>query len=153
MAAKRVRAGLTGLGDEKKCCGWAPIASASENESMRDWSLPEGPVSAKSLLGLASILGQCSGSAALSSRQASSPSSPSHCRTAAVLKSAFVPLVQGRRVLLRSQNLPLSRIDAKPSSDLAHTGPSTSRQGVTDSFFQGAVSDATRGVFSHLRLA
>ena len=97
MAAKRVRAGLTGLGDEKKCCGWAPIASASENESMRDWSLPEGPVSAKSLLGLASILGQCSGSAALSSRQASSPSSPSHCRTAAVLKSAFDALARMSR--------------------------------------------------------
>ena len=28
------------------------------------------------------------------------------------------------------------RIDAKPSSDLAHTGPSRSRQGVTDSFFE-----------------
>jgi hypothetical protein len=29
------------------------------------------------------------------------------------------------------------RIDAKPSSDLAHTGPSRSRQGLTDSFFLG----------------
>src|SRR6266511_5898018 len=28
------------------------------------------------------------------------------------------------------------RIDAKPSSDLAHTGPSRSRQGVTDSLLE-----------------
>jgi hypothetical protein len=29
------------------------------------------------------------------------------------------------------------RIDAKPSGDLAHTGPSRSRQSLTDSLFQG----------------
>jgi hypothetical protein len=43
----------------------------------------------------------------------------------------------GRRLLRTlGHGLP-PRIDAKPSSDLARTGPSMRRQGVTDSFFQG----------------
>ncbi len=65
MAVKRVRAAVTGLQDERNRLGWRPVASALENGR---WRLLEGPVFARSPLGLASILRQCSGSAALSSR-------------------------------------------------------------------------------------
>ena len=44
-------------GMRENASGGALIASALENESMRHWRLLDGPVYAKSLLGLASILG------------------------------------------------------------------------------------------------
>jgi hypothetical protein len=45
------------------------------------------------------------------------------------------------------------RIDAKPSSDLALSGPSRRRQGLTNSFSRaGALIGATRFVFTRLRV-
>jgi hypothetical protein len=56
---------LTRLPSELKRLGWPPIAPPWKNESERFWRLLEGPACARSPLGLASILAQCSGSAAL----------------------------------------------------------------------------------------
>jgi hypothetical protein len=52
------RTALTGVRDEGNRLGWRPIAPPWKSESVRLWRLLAGPVCARSLLGLASILGQ-----------------------------------------------------------------------------------------------
>jgi hypothetical protein len=69
MAAERARAGLTRLQDEKKRLGWPPIASALEKRIHEALETPGRPGERKIAASLASILGQCSGSAALWARQ------------------------------------------------------------------------------------
>ena len=66
MMAKRVRAGLARVRGEGKRLGRARLPRYWKNESARPWRLLGGPVSASLPNSSESILGQCSGSAALS---------------------------------------------------------------------------------------
>jgi hypothetical protein len=80
MAAKRLRAAPTRLARALFWLDRSPIALTRKR--ILEAPATPGRVCARSPLGLASILRQCSGSAALSSRQVSS-SSPSRCKAAA----------------------------------------------------------------------
>ena len=46
MIAERVHAGLTRVQDEKNAWAGLRVASALENESVRPWRLPDGPLCA-----------------------------------------------------------------------------------------------------------
>src|SRR5262249_51960716 len=73
MISERVRAGLARPGVKASGSGAPQLPPRLKSESVRLWRLLGGPVCASLPNGSESIQGQCSGSAALSSLQASSP--------------------------------------------------------------------------------
>jgi hypothetical protein len=80
------RTALTGVRDEGNRLGWPPIAPALEKRIREALATPGRPGMRKIAARFGVNPGTGSGSAALSSRQASSPSSPSRCKAA----TAFV---------------------------------------------------------------